>query len=199
MVNNNITFKGYKNILCAYNVPISKTQYATYMSMQLNDDDEYKDLSEYLKVKKLQGFLSNQKNDDVLTLTYVMDFKNPSEHLFLDQKELYLGHELRTIEDKYIPKLMTKEKYEHEKKIHMKVYTLLASLTNRMQYEKFDNEDINRVDVIKRMFNTMYAILKNEKDAFRLTEIACLKKVRFQDLALAFNKGIAETMAKFFR
>ena len=198
MLTNNVSFKGYKNVYCAFDVPIKDSKNVTYISMQLNDEG-VSDLSEYRKLKKMQGDILNQKYGDVLTLTYIVDNKEKKDHLYFDNKEMYWGDELKLLQDKYVPKLMTNEKYKQEEALHMKAYTLLATLTKRLSKEAFNNEDGERVKVFEKMYNTLYGIIKNQQDAYNLTEIGCLKKVKFQDVALGFNNGITKTMAHFFR
>ena len=94
---------------------------------------------------------------------------------------------------------MSMEAYIKEKDIHMKEYTLMANLTSRLMYEKFDGENKGITHVIKNLYNTIGKILEDSEQVFHLTNVACLKQTKFQDVALAFNKGIDRTMKKFFK
>ena len=199
MINNNINFKGYKNVFCAYDIPVSANKSATFISMQLNDEDGHNDLSEYRKIKGMQGDVVNQKYGDVLTLSYLVDKNNKTEHLYFDSKDMYFGDELLILEEKFVPKEMSEEQYKKEKAIHMKAYTLMASLTDRMKTASscIENKE-ERTKVIERMFNSLWGILQKQDDAYRVTNSAFLKKVKFQDLAALFNTGVNKTMEQFF-
>ena len=54
------------------------------------------------------------------------------------------------------------------------------------------------------VYDTISQIMKDNKmlfsptEAFDILNIGCLKKVKFQDIATAFNKGITLTMERFF-
>ena len=143
--------------------------------------------------------LKNRKKAQTSDAFKSVDKEKRNDHLYLDIKEMYWGDELLTIKENYIPKIMSQERYKQEESLHMKAYTLLASLTKRMMFDAFDKEDGGRVKVIERMYNTIYALVKNQQEAYRIVETACLKRVKFSDVAAGFNKGIADTMSRFFR
>ena len=195
----NINFKGFSNVLCTYGIPASDGKRVSLITMRLNDEDGHKDLTELRKILEMQGYPLGNENEDILTLTYVDDKVNKRENMHFNKKIMYWGDELRQIEEKYIPKLMTEEKYQREKALHMKVYTLLASLTSRMSNAAFDGQDEGMPMVIKNMFKTLESILEDSKSAFYITQNACLKQFKFQQIAAAFNKGICRTMEHFFR
>ena len=196
---NNISFRGYNNILCAFDSTDSNAKYVASMSMQLNDEDGVSDLTEYKKLKYMQSSVANPSNDDVLTITYVIDKTKNTEHIYLNTKEMYFGDELRYIGEKYVPKIMSQENYKLEETLHMKAYTLLASLTRRLMYAPFNKENENLSSVIISMYNTLSRVFNDEKSAFRITELAGLKKYKFQDFAEGLNKRIDRTMKLFFR
>ena len=199
MISKNVSFKGYKNVMCAFDVPISQTKSASCMSIQLNDDDGFKDLTEYKNIKSLQGDVISQNYSDVITLTYIQDERNRKDNIYFDTKDMYWGDELKFLGENYVPKMMSQEQYKKEEALHMKVYTFLASLTKRMAYMPVDFEDGDRIRVIQRMYSVFYPILQNQNSAFNLIEEACRKKIKIEDIALGFNNGIARTMAKFFK
>lgn len=198
MVTGNVSFKGYKNVFCAFDVPLSNSKYVTFISMQLNDDKTGNDLSQYHEIRELQGDVFQSESDDILTLTYINDKNLKREHLYFNSRNMYWGDELRQLEEKFVPKLMSHEKYKQEENLHMKAYTLLASLTKRMSYVPFCSEDHGKIDVFKSVYNNMYALFKNQNEAFKLLEESAYKRVKFQHLAFAFNKCISITMQHFF-
>ena len=169
-----VSFKGYKNVFCAYDVPLKNNKYATFMSMQLNDADGKKDLAEYNKIKELQGEPLDGKYADVLTFTYIKDYNTRKDHLYFNEHEMYWGDELRVIGEDYVPKLMSQEKYKLEEKLHMKVYTLMAGLTKRMSLLLHDYDDKEKVKVIESMYHTLSNVINSNREAYKLVENACI-------------------------
>ena len=198
----NISFNGYKNIIATANTKMPNNKSVTYIAMQLDDEGQH-DLSEYKKLRRMQGFIENSKDDDLLLLTYIRDVKQNTEDIYLGTKNMFLGDELRYIEANYVPKMISYENYEKEKALHMKAYTLLASLTKRIVDEQFNHQEgISKV--IEYINNTLNHLQKNNipifnaEQSFRLVEYGCLGCFKFQDIAKGFNKGIAYTMSKYF-
>ena len=187
---------GYKNIIVATNIRYDDKD-IIYLSAQLNDEGK-KDLSKLLEIRKLQGLPENSPDKDIFTLFYYSLPKTNKR--FFGAKELYWGEELRDISDKYIPKVMSAEEYKKQEAIHLKIYTLLASLTKRMK----NNNSIVYVDSdITKVYNTLknniFSIIKNKKSADTLASSGCLYKFPLQEIAGNFNKGIRITMERFFR
>ena len=199
MITNNISFQGYNNVMYAFDSNNSNDKYVASMSLQLNNEDGFNDLLEYKKLREMNDSIANPTRDDILTLTYIIDKKQNKEQLFLNSKEMYWGDELRALGEKFVPKLLSQVNYKREEAVHMKAYTLIASLTKRLAYAQFDNENGDKGMVIQGMFNSLYKLFQNQHDAFRLTELACSKKYKFQGFAEGLNKGIVRTMNLFFR
>ena len=201
MINNNISFTGYKNIIATANSKAGKDNVVTYIAMQLNNEGK-QDLFEYQKLQKMQNYVDDK--NDILLLTHILDLKSMTENIYLGLKNMFLGNELRLIEENFVPEKISQEMYEKEKSLHMKAYTLLASLTKRIKDEKFNLQDENIAKVIKYLHSTLYDIKKNGiplfdfNQSFRLTELGCLGVFKFQDIARSFNNGITHTMDKFF-
>lgn len=200
---NNVNFKGYTNVISAYNIPTNGF-YTTYIAMKLDDEDGHNDLSTYKNLRKLAGYTDRLKNDDILTLTYVTDNKF-NENFFIGEKGFCTGEQLEFAREKLVPNVLSKEKYLELEKIHLKIYTFLADLTKRMANGNFENEDENLKRVIKVLYSNLQNVTKGNfllfdfKDAFELTAIGCLKQFKFNKIARKFNRKIAETMTEFFR
>lgn len=197
----NINFKGYSNVISVEKVPLGNIE-TSYLAFKLDDNGE-KDLSKLREIRKLQRYPENYKNDDILTLIYVTDYK--TDEIYFSENRMCWGEQLNIVRDEYVPQFINSEEYERIESAHIKAYSLLASLTKRMKYDKFENEDSN----IKRVIETIYRNLQliggknyrifGQKAAFELTSLGCLKQFKFQSLASKFNKKIAQTMIEFFK
>ena len=198
---NNINFRGYSNILSVKNIKIGDL-YTSYIGMKLDDNNGYKDLSELKKLHELQGHKERFNNDDILTITYTAS--ESSEDLFFCEKSMCWGEQLKIIKDEYIPKFITRDKYKQLENIHLKAYTLLASLTKRMSYDKFENEDQNITRVIDALNKNLRILRKGEfilfdkNETFELLCAGCLKHFKFQSVAKDLNKIISRSMTNFF-
>lgn len=153
---NNINFRGYSNILSANRIHLGGLE-TSYIAMKLDDIGE-KDLSTYKQIRKMQGYPDALQNEDILTLIHLTDGR--SEDIFFGNKGMCWGDQLLTVRNEYIPKFLSKEKYKKIEEIHLKAYTLLASLTKRMAYDKFENEDKNMKRVVDTLFNNLQSIKK---------------------------------------
>lgn len=199
---NNINFKGYSNIISAYNIPVNGL-YTTYIAMKLDNEGGHNDLDQYKSIRKLMGYPEGIENEDILTFTHITN--NINEDLFCGNKGICTGEQLKHAKDKFVPIVFNKEQYTDLEKIHLKLYTFLADITKRMANDKFENEDENIKRVIQTIFSNMQKIHKggfllfDKKEAFDLTSIGCLKQFKFQKIAWKFNRKIAETMTEFFR
>lgn len=200
---NNVSFKGYSNIISAHNLP-AEGFYTTYIAMKLDDEGGHNDLSTYKKIRKLMQYQDGLANEDILTFAYVTD-NETSEDFFIGEKGICTGEQLEYAREKFVPSLFSKERYSTLEKTHLKIYTFLADLTKRLANEKFENQDENMQRVIKVLFSNLQKINKlgfrlfDGKEAFEFTSVGCLKHFKFQKIAWKFNRKIAETMTEFFR
>ncbi len=197
----NVSFKGYTNILSAFKVPVGHFE-ISYIAAKLDDTSE-PDLTKLRELRKLQGYPDNLPNDDVLTCIHISDGK--SEAIYFGDKQMCWGDNLKDVYEHYVPEFMSENEYKRLEKAHLKAYTLLASITKRMSFEKFDKEDENIKKVISALNNNLLRLkakayqLFDQKDAFELVSVGCLKTFKFQPIANKFNKKIAMTMAEFFK
>lgn len=200
---NNVSFKGYSNIISAHNLP-AEGFYTTYIAMKLDDEGGHDDLSTYKNLRKLAGYPEGLKDEDILTFTYVTD-KKISEDFFFGEKSFCTGEQLEYAREKLVPNILSKKKYSNFEIVHLKIYTFLADLTKRLSNEKFEKEDENMKRVIQVLFSNLQKINKlgfrlfDGKEAFEFTSVGCLKHFKFQKIAWKFNRKIAETMTEFFR
>lgn len=198
---NNISFKGYTNIISANRLYLGGHE-TSFIALKLDDVGE-KDLSKYKQIRHLQGFPEGLNNEDILTFFYLTDGR--TEDLYFGNKSMCWGDQLSTARDKFIPKLMSKEKYKKMEDLHLKAYTLLASLTKRLANDNFEKENKDITRVIKTLYDNLQRLKKgdylifDQKAAYELTSVGCLKRTKYQPLAQAFNQKIAKTMAQFFK
>ena len=196
-INSNLNFNGFSNI-----VALSRSQvgnkYISYISAKLDNKGE-PDLDRYQKIREQQGLLANKETDNVATFVYVLDKDQNKETLYFHEKPMFWGDELKALGEEYVPKLMSAENYKNEENIHMKVYTLLASLTKRMSNMKFNNEDASLKDVLERLYKSLNHIISDQREAMDLLRCGCLKLDPFQYLASDFNRAVVHTMKQFFK
>jgi len=200
-----INFKGFNNIICTDNT-VAGNKRITYLSFQLNDEG-INDLSSFKYLQTMHGYFGDKKPTDTVTFSYVTDIGNKWDSMYIYHKPLLLGEELRKIEDKYIPKFISEDNYKKIKAVHMRAYTLLASITKRLANKNLDFEDIGRMNVMKETFENLKNMtyikssekLFTEQEAFNLLETGCLKQFKFQEVASKFNKAIIATMEHYFK
>ena len=199
---NNISFKGFSNIISAYNVSTGGLN-TSYIAMKLDDKGGSNDLAKYKQLRKELHYSQGLPNEDVLTLIHVTD--GATEDLFIADRGLCLGEQLLYARDKFVPRIFSLKKYKEMEALHLKIYTFLADITKRLSNEKFENEDENIKGVINAIFTNLQKISKvgyalfDQSEAFELTSVGALKQDKFQKTARRFNKKIAETMTEFFR
>lgn len=197
-----ISFKGYTNIVSAQNIPWGNTN-ISYIAAKLDDNNE-KDLLTFREIRKLQGYPEGLANDDIITIVHVSEPK--TDTFYYSGKAMCWGEQLKIVEEEYIPQLLSRNQFKLLEKAHLKAYTLLASLTKRMSYDKFENENSDIKRVVQTLYNDFRAIkeratyrLFSDADAFELTSAGCLKKTKFQPLAAKFNEIIMQTMTAYFK
>jgi hypothetical protein len=198
---NNINFKGYSNIVSADGIPTGNFR-ISYLAMKLDDEGE-KDLTKLKQIRKLQGYPAGIKNEDIITFTHFTNGK--IEDIYFNEKPMCWGEQLKIVQEEYIPKFISQDKYKELESAHLKAYTLLASLTKRLSFDKFENEDSDIGRVIQTLHKNLISMKKGNiplfdyKSAFNITGIGCLKQYKYQPLAEKFNKMIMSTMSNFFR
>ena len=217
---NNISFKGFNNILCAQDISLvgQNTSFpskkVSYIAMRLNNEKDmeipneqlfnFNDLDNYTKLREMQGYRTDIV-DDTIILAHVIDNVNKSDNLYLGTKDMYFGEELLQLEQKYVPKVMSYSDYKRENAIHMKAYTLLASITKRMMNRNCDINNSEITKVMNKIIMSFGNIEKNKKqlfsqaEVFKLLQIGSLKTFNFRKVASFFNKGIVHTMGQFFK
>ena len=197
----NISFKGYSNIVSLHKANIGGLE-TSYIALKLDDNGE-KDLSKLREIRKLQNYPANYPYDNILTLVHVTDGRY--EDLYFSENHICLGEQLKVVKDEYVPKFVKNDEFKKIEEAHLKAYTLLASLTKRMSFDKFENEDMDIKKVIQVLFRNLQLIGRNDfcifnrDEAFELTSAGCLKMSKFQTLASKFNKKIVETMTAYFK
>lgn len=194
----NIGFKGFTNIIALHNAPIDD-KYISFISAKLdnNGNADLDWLQDICKMKNLQA--ESNDNKDVLTLVYTYDTTKNKDSLYFQDKLLYWGDELREFSEKQTNKMMSDEDYKSIQKFHMKAYTFLANITERMSYSEFNNEDEKMARVIRNLYSSLFKAVKCEQGAFYLLRAGCMKINHFKKVSGDFHKVIIDTMEKFFR
>lgn len=188
-------FKGYSNIISLINAPIDDKS-ISYLAMKLDNDGE-RDLDKYIEIQKMKNQY-NGSSDDILTFAYSYNKRNGLDMFYFQGKPIFWGNELLYLEENFVPRALSHKDYKKIETIHMKMYTLLASITKRMMYDKFNNEDRNFKFVIQKVFDNLVNVTKDEQSAFDLLRAGCMKINKFQSVASGFNKAIVQTMGHFF-
>lgn len=204
MINNNVNFKGYRNTLCSYNI-LTGNKLTTFIATQLDDNDGFKDLSNFKQLQAIQNPYADETASDVLSYYLIKDLKTGLGYSYLNNKSLYNGDELLDFENNYNSGLITESKFNQEKKFHMKAYTLLASLTKRMKNADFDISDNGILHTAEGLYRTLSSLklnnrlIYNSQQAFDIVSIGCFKTIKLKVLAEAINIGISGTMEHFFK
>jgi hypothetical protein len=118
--------------------------------------------------------------------------------LFIDNQVLFWGHELGWLRDNR-PAAMQLNEYKKLEAINLKAYTLIASLTKRMIYDKFNHNDNGINNVIRSFMRVMTKFTKDDNASFDVLQHAFSTKFPFQETAEKFNQTCINTMTKFFR
>ena len=188
-------FKGYSNVISLINAPIDDKS-ISYIAMKLDNNGE-KDLDKYIEIQKMQNQYKGSA-DDILSFAYSYNKRTGLDMFYFQGKPMFFGSELLYLEENFVPRAISKKDYKNIETIHMKIYTMLASITKRMRFDKFNNEDKNFKIVIQKLFDTLVNITRSERDAFYLLRAGCMKVNKFQNVAGGFNKAIVQTMGHFF-
>ena len=192
----NQNFYGYKNVLTGNNISLGDKK-ISFVSMQLNDVG-FEDLKKYLELRKMQGLPEGCIDEDILTFSYITGSKGNNMYLGNTRKPMYWGEELVQLEEKFVPKLMSEAEFEKVKKAHMRAYTLLAQITERMMNDNsVKSEDKEMYKVYNSLVKSLSYILGTERIAFDVATVGRLVKFPYQKIAARFNKGINITMKNF--
>ena len=188
-VNRNVNFAGYKNVI-HNNINRNDLSY-TLLSMQLNDEGA-KDLTEFNNIMRLQ----DKKTDtDVLTVFYAEKSKIPG-FLFLNDRSMFLGDELRTLWEKY----NSSTAYKKEEKASLKAYTLLASITNRMMQNGLTTMDKSFPDVVRKtVMNLKNIFTASPMAVFGLVQQSILENKSLEETAAILNNVVKHNMQIFFK
>lgn len=193
IINNNINFKGYKNVI--YNNMDSPMYKFRFMSMELNDEG-CKDLTEF---KKLQSLCGKQDCGDTLHLVNSKVY-NSDEYLFLNGRSMFKGSELKALYEQYADLDGYKDVYKKEEAAALKAYTLIASITRRMMENSLCIMDSGITKVFQSALNTLTPMLNNNKNhAFNVLQISLMDNIPLEHVAETFNNYAAKHMKQFFK
>ena len=182
----NTNFNGYKNLI-SYNIKSDGECFA-YLGFQV-DNNGVKDLDKWHEVLKhfdYDGDISPK--DDTVIFTYARSYGyEPGVRLnscVLADSEL--------LNDDTIP--------ENFKKASIKGYQFIANLTRRIMNDSlFDFEMANVKNVAVGLYEELFDIFKDGKQAMDLLTKGTLKLKKEQKTALCINKGVQKIMEKTFR
>ena len=185
-------FYGYKNVISD---DINRRNASlTFISAQL-DNEGQNDLAEFKKLKNMMEMPADKIDSDVINIIYThIDGNKPN--LFLDNKVLFWGDELRWLKDNH-PKVMPIEEYTRIKDIHLKAYTIMASLTKRIKDRNIQFSDEGIKNVISGFMKTMTEFTKNDNASFDILQHAFSSKVPTPRIAENLNTIISKTMEHF--
>lgn len=182
-INNNLSFKGYNNII-SYSTSPNVDDHFAYMAMQLNNEGE-KDLEKWQDFQR--KFAPNQEPSDYLYMHSVsLGGKN---HFIIDDISIDMYNYNTNECVKYAPEL---------EKTLLKIQKFLASLTRRIYVDEFPPEDRF---IYKNLAQTLekLSIYVNGKDAAEtLATAGATKQVKHRVTAKLINRSIDKNMKKFF-
>lgn len=191
---NSTNFYGYKNVLSTEIV--GRNSELSFITAQLNDEGS-PDLTEFKKAKKLLEQPIEEINSDVITILYTRS-NNEKPNLFINNRVLFWGDELRWLKDNQ-PKAMSDKEYKSIEDAHMKIYTLFASLTKRMMNNDLCNSDSEIDKVVRGFMRNMTSFVKDDDASFELLQHAYSSKIPLKQTAARFNQIFMNTMMKFFK
>ncbi len=174
----NISFRGYKNPI------VEKFSYGdgtgiAYVAVQLTDEGS-PDLTKWKQLQKEMGI------DDVQdTIMLMHNRTHRADYLYLDDKSMFFGDELRNLNS---PK---------EEKLAVKAYTLLASITRQMANSDTFIKDTDYVKVFQKIVKTL-AEVSNQMVATKIAPHAVLNR-NFKEVGAFFNRGIAAIMRQYLK
>ena len=113
---NNVSFKGYTNVISAQNLPLGD-KYISYLAMKLDDNGE-KDLTKLREIRKTQGYPDGLPNDDILTFIHVDD--PYAESIYFSEKGMCWGEHLKIVREDFVPKILSEKKYNMIEATHLK-------------------------------------------------------------------------------
>ena len=192
-------FKGYSNLI--YDDKIKNNKRFTMLSMKLDNEgvDEnkfrYNDLENFREFKRMYNMSDRKAEDDVLTILYDKDYNKKTSTLYVLDEPLFWGYELKDLQHRF-----PEEDYKIAEKSHMKIYTLLSSLMNRIMKEPFINADWNydRVKISTR--NNLFAVVSDFSAAQKFVRDAVENPSTEPDIiAEILNRKIVKTMERFFK
>ena len=128
---------------------------------------------------------------------------------------MFWGEELLKLREINVPRLMTEEEYKKIERIHLRAYTILASITKRMMndntWQKRDKAEAMIADNLTqrrntdfyRVFNSLVKslsyVLGTERAAYEAANVGKMVNIPYQKVAGKFNRGISKSMQRFFR
>lgn len=191
----NPNFTGYSNIL-ANNILINGYQ-NTLFSMQI-DNKGTRDLDDFMALKKFLKLPPKEIEEDTLTIFYSRFDKN-DRHLFFNNKCLFWGEELKQILNKVKNDKELKE-YKNLEKFHLKVYTFLASLTNKIISNPPDKKiDQNFYRTLVYTERYLTSILSNHDASIEIIRQALYSgNIDVTLVSKNINQKIARTMRNLF-
>ena len=188
------TFKGYSNII-SDDIKADGMRLA-YITMKL-DDKGQSDLTELRKVREIMGITGKELEDDTLMFSYTRSPKNST--LYFDGIPILYGEELKMAQQMRDRGIKLNFNYDRQEKMHLKLYTLLASLTKRMMNDNLITNDGGMVDVFKKMNKIIMSTTGSQQYTYELINHGIFTKIPFQQTAAWFHKGIVKTMGNFFK
>ena len=193
IMNNNINFKGYKNVI--FNNMDSPMYNFRFISLELNDEG-CKDLTEF---KKLQSLCGNQDWGDTFHLVNSQVY-NSDEFLFLNGRSMFNGRELKALYEQYADLDGYKDVYKNEEAAALKAYTLIASITRRMMENSLCLMDGGITKVFQSALDILTPMLNNNKNqAFKVLQKSLMDKTPLEHVAESFNNYVAKNMKQFFK
>lgn len=180
------TFEGYKNLIVR-DTKVGLNNRLSLWAAELTNEGN-KDLDQYRILQKKMGIDS----DDVIFCLYV---KNKyGQNLFLNEKPLLWGTELRNLQYKY-----PSNEYKKVEEMTLKAYSLLASITKQMMQDASAKIDSGYEKVFTKTLHKLTMMTENPFLSYSFLDSITRSKNSIFDIGRFFNNGIHKTMNKFLK
>jgi hypothetical protein len=179
-INTNLSFKGYENLI-SYS---GSDDYGygfnfAYMGMLLNNKNGHNDLDTWHEIQS--ELFKNEPKTDYLVLT------NSS----IGDKDLFI------LNNQHLS--LKNIKNDDKEKAILKAYTLLASLTRRINYTDHHPENGKIYLTLVEIMNNLIEIFKDKSHASFLSTLGANKVVKHYETAEMINNNIARKMNAYFK
>lgn len=175
--NNSPQFQGFSNVV-SHTFAEGEGVALSYMAMKL-DNSEKPDLDTWNDIQK-NLFKMDKTNDYIIFHCMSRD-----------------NTDVFSLSDRYLNLHDTKN--QQDEKLMLKAYSLIASITKRLELKDNPPEDSRLCLTVAELLKNLTQIIENKSIALTLTTQAAMKKVEHYKTAHLINSLIDKNMKNYFR